>query len=187
MSTCFFTLSMRAAKFFELILGGREDAPDFVAFFLDGESVEAHLEAGEDSHESRRAGDGDTALRLNFGLQPWAANDFGVERFGGEKHDGVRHGGGRVDVLVADALALGADGAFKCFACGVDAFAGFVGVFEPLPVFFGKFCVDGEESMSVAVSVGEFESVLDGLERVGFDAGVLDVLLGGEHLLELLA
>ena len=35
--------------------------------------------------------------------------------------------------------------------------------------------------------MGEFECVLDGLEGVGLDAGVFDVLLGGEHLFELLA
>ena len=33
---------------------------------------------------------------------------------------------------------------------------------------------------------GEFQGVLDGLQGAGFDAGVLDVLLGSEHLLELL-
>ena len=63
-----------------------------------------------------------------------------------------------------------------------------VGVFEALPVFLGKLGVDGEESVGVgAVAIGEFERVLDGLEGVGLDAGVFDVLLGGEHLFELLA
>ena len=32
----------------ELGLGGFEDLPNLVAFFLEGEHVEAHLEAGQD-------------------------------------------------------------------------------------------------------------------------------------------
>ena len=63
-----------------------------------------------------------------------------------------------------------------------------VGVFEALPVFLGELGVDGEEGIGVGtVAIGEFERILDGFEGVGLDAGVLDVLLGGEHLLELLA
>ena len=174
----------------ELFFGGGEDAPDFVAFFLDGEGMEAHLEAGEDGHEGGRASDGDAAAGLDLGLETGAADDLGVEVFGRQEHDGVGHRGGRVDVLVTDTLAFGTDGALEGTASSGDFFRRtmVIGMFEALPVFFGKLGVDGQESIGVgAFTVGEFERILDGLQGVGFDAGVLDVLLGGEHLLELLA
>ena len=64
---------------------------------------------------------------------------------------------------------------------------GLVSLLQALPVLLGELGVDGEECVAVgAFARGEFQGVLDGLERVGFDAGVLDVLLGREHLLELL-
>jgi hypothetical protein len=177
-----------AAEFFELAFGAGEDAPDFVAFFLDGEGVEPHLEAGEDGHEGGRASDGDAAVLLDVGLQAGAADDFSVEAFGGQEHDGVGHGGGGIDVFVADELALRADGAFEGFAGSGDFIgcAALVDVFESLPVFAGEFGVDGEEDAGT-VAVGELEGVFDGFGGAGFDAGVLEVLLGGEHLFELLA
>jgi len=46
-----FDLLHQAAIGFELFFGAGEDAPDLVPFLLDGEGVEAHLEAGKDSHE----------------------------------------------------------------------------------------------------------------------------------------
>ena len=123
-SDLLFDFVHESAKFLELVFGGGEDTPDLVTLFLDGEGVEAHLEAGKDRHEGRWAGDGDAAVLLNLGLKPGATDDLGVEALGGEEHDGVRHGGGRVDVFVADALALAADGAFKGFAGGDDFFCG---------------------------------------------------------------
>jgi hypothetical protein len=185
-----FDLLHEAAVVFELFFRAGEDAPDLVPFFLDGEGVEAHLKAGEDGHEGGWAGDGDAALLLNFGLEAGTPHDFGVEGLGGEEHDGVRHGGGWVDVLVADAFAFGADGFLERLTCGGDlvGVSGLVGVLEAFPVFLGELGVDSEERVALrSVAVGELEGVLDRLECVGFDAGVLDVLLGGEHLLELLA
>ena len=89
------TLSMRSPKFSNSVFAPWRGLPDLVAFFLDGEHMEAHLEAGEDGEEGGGAGDGDVALGLNLGLQGVAAHDLGVEAFGGEEHDGVGRGGGR--------------------------------------------------------------------------------------------
>ena len=52
-------------------------------------------------------------LDLNLGLETGAADDLRVEVFGRQEHDGVGHCGGRVDVLVTDALAFGADGSLE--------------------------------------------------------------------------
>src|SRR6202041_3732516 len=53
----------------ELLLGAFEDSPDFVPLLLDGEHMEAHLEARENGGESARPGDGDPALSLDLALQ----------------------------------------------------------------------------------------------------------------------
>ena len=110
--------------------------------------METHLEAGEDGHEGGRTCDRDAALLLNLGLQAGAAHDFGVKALGGKEHDGVRMWWADLMYFVADALAFGADGPLERFACGCDLLgvAGFVGVFEALPIFFGKFGVDGRSA-----------------------------------------
>ena len=60
---------------------------------------------------------------------------------------------------------------------------------QPLPVLFGKLGVDGEQGVASAPvwPLRKLEGVLDGLLGCRLDAGVPDVLLGREHLLELLA
>ena len=184
----FFDFVHEPAELLELSFCAGEDAPDFVAFFLDGEGVEAHLEAGEDGHEGGGAGDGDAAVLLDIGLEAGAADDLGVEAFGGQEHDCVGHGGGGIDVFVADELGLGSDGAFKGFAGSCDFVLGsvFGDVLEALPVFAGEFGVYGEEDAG-SFAIGELEGVLDDFGGSGFDAGVFEVLLWREHLFELLA
>ncbi len=51
---------------------------------------------------------------------------------------------------LADAVAFGADGGFKCLACGGDVFGdvALVGGFEALPVLAGELGIDGEEGFS---------------------------------------
>src|ERR1700722_9591020 len=46
----------------ELLLGAFEDSPHFVSLLLDGEHMEAHLEARENGRQSARPGDGDPAF-----------------------------------------------------------------------------------------------------------------------------
>lgn len=168
----------------ELGAGVAEDLPDFITFLLDGEHVEAHLEGGEDGREGGWAGDGDVALGLELGLEAFAAHDLGVEAFGGEEHDGVGGGDGLLDVLLADALAFGANGGLKGAAGASDlgGGAGLVGGFKALEVFAGKLGVDGEEGF--AGVAGEADGELDDLVGVALDLGVAEELGGGEHLLE---
>ena len=182
--TCDSILVIRVSKVLNSRLVPSRTFQYFVAFFLNGEHVEAHLEAGEDGGEGAGAGDGDVAARLDLGLESVAAHDFGVEALGGKEHDGVRGGDGRVDVLFADAIAFGADGGFEGLACRCDAFGevALVGGFEALPVFAGELGVDGKEGF--ARVAGEADGELDDLQRTFLYLCVAHKLAGGEHLFE---
>ncbi len=168
----------------ELGFGLVEDIPDLAPFLLDGEHGEAHLEGGEDGGERGGAGDGDLAFGLQFGLEAFAAHDFGVEALGREEHDSVGGCDGLFDVLFADAPAFGTDGGLEGPAGGGDLFgrAGLIGGLEAFEVFAGKLGVDGHESFP-GVS-GEANGELNDLVGVALDPGIADELGGGEHLLE---
>ena len=94
---------------------------------------------------------------------------------------------GGIDVLIADFLCLVPHGGGEGFTRGSAFFGGAAiqRIFEPLPVFFRKLHIDGQQHF--ALLVGNSDRELHTLPAPLFNRGIPDVLIGRKNLIELRA